>query len=97
MSQMQLKCFIEIMLNLIEENEWEDTCEILGIEDQDEFRIINEMRQDQMNIFTETASAYMEVCMKKHDGIDYEDEHFKEMTLHEWLIHNSPEVPFLYI
>ena len=55
------------------------------------------MRQDQMNIFTETASAYMEVCMKKHDGIDYEDEHFKEMTLHEWLIHNRPEVPFLYI
>ena len=41
MSQMQLKCFIEIMLNLIEENEWEDTCEILGIEDQDEFRIIH--------------------------------------------------------
>ncbi|MGX7418623.1 hypothetical protein ACWOFR_07430 [Carnobacterium gallinarum] len=97
MSQMQLKCFIEIMLNLIEDNEWEDTCHLLGIEEDHETHIISEMRHNKENIFTETASAYMEVCMKEHASIDYEDEHYKEMSLREWLIHNRPEVPFLYI
>ncbi|MCO6018765.1 MULTISPECIES: hypothetical protein [Carnobacterium] len=97
MNPLKLKCFIDIMLNLIEDNEWERTCELLGIEDKDEFRIINEMRQDKENKFSETASAYMEVCMKKHEEIDYENPHFKEMNLHEWIENNRPAVPFTYV